>query len=329
MGSLTNMKKKSTKYIANQVINFEIKALKLLKNSLNKNFDYAVDAIVNCQSKIILCGVGKSGLIASKISATLSSVGSPSFSLSANDCLHGDLGSITKKDILILISNSGKSDEIIPIIKFANRNKVKLIGIVSNKDSILYKGSDIKILLPKVKEAGLDIVPTSSTSIQLAIGDCLAIAALKKKQFSKFDFSRFHPGGNLGKQLKTVNDLMVSGNKIPFINENKNMKQALKVITKKKLGVLIAQDRYKNTTGIITDGNVRKLQQENQDLNNVKIKNVMTKKPIKIELDTLAVKALRLMNEKKITSLCVYKKNNKNKTIGLVHIHHLLAANIE
>ena len=206
--------KKNSKQIARQVIDYEIDALKLLKNSLNKEFENAVDAIVNCQSKIILCGVGKSGLIASKISATLSSVGSPSFSLSANDCLHGDLGSITKKDILILISNSGKSDEIIPIIKFANRNKVKLIGIVSNKNSSLYKGSDIKILLPKVKEAGLEIVPTSSTSIQLAIGDCLAITALKRKQFSKFDFSRFHPGGNLGKQLKTVGDIMVSGKKI-------------------------------------------------------------------------------------------------------------------
>ena len=314
MGSLTNMKKKSTKYIANQVINFEIKALKLLKNSLNKNFDYAVDAIVNCQSKIILCGVGKSGLIASKISATLSSVGSPSFSLSANDCLHGDLGSITKKDILILISNSGKSDEIIPIIKFANRNKVKLIGIVSNKDSILYKGSDIKILLPKVKEAGLDIVPTSSTSIQLAIGDCLAIAALKKKQFSKFDFSRFHPGGNIGKQLKTVGDIMSTGDKIPFINENANMNEALRQITKKKLGVLIALDSKKNTSGIITDGNVRKIGQNKKNFNKIVIKNVMTKKPISIEINTLAVKALRIMNENKITSLCVHKekKNKKN-----------------
>ena len=162
--------KKNSKQVARQVIDYEIAALKLLKNYLNKEFDNAVDAIVNCQSKIILCGVGKSGLIASKISATLSSVGSPSFSLSANDCLHGDLGSITKKDVLILISNSGKSEEIIPIIKFANRNKIKLIGIVSNKNSTLYKGSDIPILLPKVKEAGLEIVPTSSTSIHLLLG---------------------------------------------------------------------------------------------------------------------------------------------------------------
>ena len=157
----------------------------------------------------------------------------------------------------------------------------------------------------------------------------MAIAALKRKQFSKFDFSRFHPGGNLGKQLKSVEDIMVSGNKIPFIHEDVNMKQAVKVITNKKLGVLIAHNKSGNTTGIITDGNVRKLQQKNLDLNNIKIKKVMTRKPITIDIETLAVKALRIMNEKKITSLCVHKKNKKNKTIGLVHIHHILDANIE
>ena len=320
--------KKNSKLIAKQVIDYEITALKLLKKSLNKEFDNAVDAIVNCQSKIILCGVGKSGLIASKISATLSSVGSPSFSLSANDCLHGDLGSITKKDVLILISNSGKSDEIIPIIKFANRNKVKLIGIVSNKNSILYKGSDIKILLPKVKEAGLEIVPTSSTSIQLAIGDCLAIAALKRKQFSKFDFSKFHPGGNIGKQLKTVNEIMSVGKQIPFVNENQKMKFALKIITQKKLGVLIAKNRKNFTTGIITDGNIRKLRQYKGDFQNTTVKDVMKKKPFTIDHNTLAVKALQIMNEKKITSLCVHKDNKPNKTIGLLHIHHILSSNL-
>ena len=323
------MNKNSLKNIATEVIDLEINALKILKKSINKNFDRAVNLIVDCQSKIILCGVGKSGLIAAKIASTFSSVGSPAFSLSANDCLHGDLGSITKKDVLILISNSGKSEEIIPIIKFANRNKIKLIGIVSKKNSFLYKASDIKILLPEVKESGLGVVPTSSTSIQLAIGDALAVAALKKKQFSKYDFSRFHPGGNLGKLLKTVGDIMVSGKKIPFINENKNMKEALKTISKKRLGVVIAQNKKKNTTGIITDGNVRKLRQKNIDFQKTMIKKVMTKNPITISSDTLAVKALRIMNEKKITSLCVQKSKKLDKTIGLIHIHHILDANIE
>ncbi len=323
------MNKNSMKNVAFEVIDLEINALRILKKAINKNFDKAVNTIVNCQSKIILCGVGKSGLIAAKIASTLSSTGSPAFSLSANDCLHGDLGSITRKDILILISNSGKSEEIIPIIKFANRNKIKLIGIVSKKNSFLYKGADIKILLPEVKESGHGVVPTSSTSIQLAIGDALAVASLKKKQFSKYDFSRLHPGGNLGKQLKTVGDIMVTGVNIPFINEKKNMKDAVKTISNKKLGVVIVTNRKKNTIGIITDGNVRKLRQKNIDFQKTLVKDVMTKNPITITSETLAIKALRIMNENKITSLCVNKDKKINKTIGLIHIHHILETNIE
>ena len=322
-------KKTATILSAQKVINLKIDALRLLRKSIDKNFDKAVNAIISCQSKIILCGVGKSGLIAAKIASTMSSVGSPAFSLSANDCLHGDLGSISKKDLLILISNSGKSEELLPIIKFANRNKIKLIGIVSKKNSSPYKGSDIKILIPETKEAGLGIVPTSSTSAQLAIGDALAVAALNKKKFNKYDFSKLHPAGNLGKQLKTVEDLMVTKNKIPFILESKNLKDAIKLITNKKLGVLIAKNNKGNTAGILTDGNIRKLKHDNKDLKKIIIKKVMTKKPISVSTDTLAVKALRIMNEKKITSLCVHKNKKINKTLGLIHIHHLLEANIE
>ena len=175
------MKKIDYKSIAKEVINLEIKALQKLKKSLNQNFDKAVNAIVNCQSKIILCGVGKSGIIANKISATLSSIGSPSFSLSANDCSHGDMGSISRKDILILISNSGNSVELKNIINYANRNKILLIGITSKKNSVLFKNSDIRLLTPEVKEAGLDMIPTSSTVNQLSIGDALAISTLKKE----------------------------------------------------------------------------------------------------------------------------------------------------
>jgi KpsF/GutQ family protein len=213
------------KKIAQNVIKLEIDALKKLKKLINNNFIKAVNEITNCKSKVILCGVGKSGLIASKISATLSSVGCPSFSISANDCLHGDLGSISKNDLLILISNSGESEELHPIIKYANRNGIKLIGITSKKNSVLSKGSDIILLIPGAKEAGLGIVPTSSTSMQLAIGDALAVATINKKRFNKYDFSKLHPAGNLGKQLKTVEDLMVINEKIPFINENKNIKE--------------------------------------------------------------------------------------------------------
>tara|TARA_B100001057_G_scaffold107276_1_gene104862 strand:- start:9048 stop:10019 length:972 start_codon:yes stop_codon:yes gene_type:complete len=318
------MKKMNYKAIAKNVISLEIKALQKLKKSLNKNFDRAVDAIVNCQSKVILCGVGKSGIIANKISATLSSVGTPSFSLSASDCSHGDLGSITKKDILILISYSGNSVELKNIINYANRNKVLLIGITSKKNSDLYKNSDIGLITPEVKEAGLDIVPTSSTINQLSIGDALAVSTLKKKKINNLDFKKFHPSGSLGEKLKTVEDLMLTHNKIPFINENILMKKALKIMTEKKLGTLIIRNKKKYTTGIITDGQIRRLNSKNIDFNLLKVKNVMTKNPIKIEKNTLATKALSIMNEKKITCLCVYDEKKKTNTIGIIHVHNIL-----
>ncbi len=318
------MKKINYKNIAKDVINLEIKALTKLKRSLNKNFDKAVNAIVNCQSKIILCGVGKSGIIANKISATLSSIGTPSFSLSANDCSHGDMGSITKKDILILISYSGNSIELKNIINYANRNKVLLIGITSKKNSDLYKNSDISLITPEVKEAGLDIVPTSSTINQLSLGDALAISTLKKKKINNQDFKKYHPSGSLGEKLKTVEDVMLKQKKIPFINENTSMNKALKIMTKKKLGTLIARNKKKYTTGIITDGQIRRFNSKNISFNHLKVKDVMTKNPIKIEENTLATKALSIMNEKKITSLCVYKKNKKSITIGIVHVHNIL-----
>ena len=318
------MKKMNYNAIAKSVISLEIKALQKLKKSLNKNFDKAVNAIVNCQSKVILCGVGKSGIIANKISATLSSVGTPSFSLSANDCSHGDLGSITKKDILILISYSGNSIELKNIINYANRNKILLIGITSKKNSDLYKNSDIGLITPEVKEAGLDIVPTSSTINQLSIGDALAVSTLKKKKINNLDFKKFHPSGSLGEKLKTVEDLMLTHNKIPFINENILMKKALKIMTEKKLGTLIIRNKKKQTTGIITDGQIRKLNSKNINLNSLKVKNVMTRNPVKIEKNTLATKALSIMNEKKITCLCVYDKKKKTNTIGIIHVHNIL-----
>jgi len=323
------MKKNNYKKIANSVIELEIQALKKLKHSINVSFDHAVNAIVKCQSKIILCGVGKSYLIASKISATLSSVGCPSFSLAASDCAHGDLGSISKKDVLILISNSGETQELKPVIQFANRNKITLIGIVSKKNSILYKASDIKLFIPEVKEAGLGIVPTSSTTESLVIGDCLAVAALNKKGFNKKNFKNLHPKGSLGAQLKTAEDLMIKKKGIPFISENSNMRNALNIITKKKLGVLIAINKKKLTTGIITDGQIRRLSQKNNYLKKLLVKNVMTKNPISVDKDTLASKSLSVMSDKKITSLCIHKNNNKKKTIGLLHIHNILGANIQ
>ena len=322
------MKKKDYKKIAKKVIDLEIKALKKLRNSISDSFNDAVNAIAKCQSKVILCGVGKSGLIAAKISATLSSVGTPSFSLSANDCSHGSLGSISKKDVLILISYSGSTEELKNIIKYANRNKITLIGIMSKKNSILYKTSDIKILMPEVTEAGLGIVPTSSTINQLSIGDALAISALNKKDISKKDFKKFHPSGNLGARLRNVEEIMITGGKIPFVNEGLKMKKALQIISNKKLGTLIVQNNKKITTGIITDGQIRRFNEKNGNLQDLTVKKVMTANPISVDQDTLVEKALSIMNAKQITSLCVHSKKNKRKTIGILHIHNILQSNI-
>jgi len=313
--------------LAKEVIDLEIKALQKLKKNINNSFNRAVFEIAKCQSKVILCGVGKSGLIAAKISATLSSVGTPSFYLSASDSSHGDLGSITKKDILILISYSGKTSELKNIIQYANRNKIFLIGIMSKKDSILYRASDIKLIIPEVKESG-GIVPTSSTTAQLALGDALAISTMNYKKFGKLDFKKIHPAGNLAAQLKTVEDIMITGNKIPFVKESLEMRSAIKILSNKKLGVLIVQNKQKKTIGVITDGQIRRFNQKKKSISSLKVFDVMTKNPISVDKNVLAAKALAIMNNKKITSLCVHNKKNKLKTVGVLHIHNILESNI-
>ena len=321
------MNKKKIILTAKDVINLEIKALQQLKKSISNSFNDAVVQLAKCQSKVILCGVGKSGLIASKISATLASVGTPSFNLSASEASHGDLGMISKKDILILISNSGETKELKNIIQYANRNKILLIGIVSKKDSILYKASDIKLLIPIVKEAA-GIVPTSSTTSQLALGDALAIATMKYKKFSKLDFKKLHPSGSLGAQLKTVEDIMITGNKIPFVNENLKTSKALKILSEKKLGILIVRDKANKTKGIITDGNIRRISQKNSNFQKLLVKEIMTKRPISVDKNELAAKALSIMNNKKITSLIVFDKKKPKVATGVVHVHTILQSNI-
>ena len=312
--------------VGKNVVDLQIKALKRLRNSIDNNFTKAVKAILKCKSKVIVCGVGKSGIVASKISATLSSVGTPSFSISASDCSHGDLGRITNKDILILLSYSGNTLELKNIIKFAKSNKVFLIGIVSNKDSHLYKSSNIKLYIPQVLESGFGIVPTSSTTTQISIGDALAIALMKKKKFGKFDFKKFHPSGNLANKLKIASDLMLTKRKIPFISENLNMKKALKIINLKKLGFGVVINKSGLTTGVFTDGDLKRLMQRRRKIDHLKIKSLITKNPYSVEENTLILEILTFMNKKKITNLCVYKKGNKKKTTGVIHIHNILSS---
>ena len=324
------MNRKKIKKIAKEVIQYEIDALKNLKKTVNYSFKKIIELIISCKNgKIIISGVGKSGIIARKWAATLSSTGTSSFFLDASNASHGDLGQITSNDIVILISNSGQSNELKNIIQYASRNKyIKLIGITSKKDSILFKNADATYLMPTIKEAGLEnIVPTSSTTAQLALGDAIAICCMNYKKFTKIDFKKIHPSGTLSIKLKTVGDLMVKGKNIPVINENTMMDKALKIINEKKLGVVVIQ-KNKKTVGIITDGDLKRIAQKYKKFDNLQIKKVMKKNPISVDEDTLAASALSIMNSKKITSLVVHKNRNLRRTIGLIHMHDILKSNI-
>ena len=307
-------------------IDLQISALKKLKKSIGSSFNKAVKTIGDCQSKCILVGVGKSGHLANLIASSLNSIGASSFALqSAADAAHGDLGAIstsTKKDILILISNSGSSSELNTIISYSKKHNITLIGITSKKSSILYKTANIKILIPEVKEAGEGaIVPSSSLITQASIGSSLVIAVMKYKKHGLKVFRKLHPGGTLSKKLLSSGDLMV---KTPFVSENYKMKKTLKMLSQKKLGLLVVRNKRRLTSGLIVDGDVKRASQKYKNLHELKVKDIMTRKPLSVDKDMLAVQCLNLMNRKRITSLLVHKNNKKNKTIGVLHIHKVL-----
>jgi arabinose-5-phosphate isomerase len=320
--------------IAKQVAKIEILELKKISKLLNKSFVKTVDLIGNCKGKIICAGIGKSGIIARKISATLSSVGVSSFFLNPSEANHGDLGQIDKRDMLLVFSYSGNTSEILNMLKYANRFNIKIVGVSSKIDSLLLKTSDIKILLPKVKEADLNnLVPTSSTSLQLLFGDCLAICLMNKMKFTKERFKIYHPGGNIGQTLLLVKDIMIrEKNKIPLINFNSNIVAAVKTISKKDLGIGIII-KNKSVIGIVTDGDIRRGAKNYSK--KAKIAVLMSKKPLYVGENTSAEKALSIMNEKKITSLIVssdidYKKHKVFfKPKGVLHIHSLLKYGIK
>tara|TARA_B100002051_G_C16724051_1_gene634227 strand:+ start:390 stop:1367 length:978 start_codon:yes stop_codon:yes gene_type:complete len=320
------MNKKNYISLASKAANTQIKELSKIKKVFNNSFIKAVDLILSCKGKVIFAGIGKSGLIARKISATFSSVGIPSFFCDPAQALHGDMGQIEKKDLLIIFSYSGNTSELSNMIKYANRFRIKIIGIASKPDSLLLKASDIKLILPKVREADVTgMVPTSSTSITLLLGDCLATTVMYQKKFSKEKFKVFHPGGNIGNSLLLAKDIMVFGKKMPVINYKKNFKEALKIMNQKKLGIVVIT-KNKFIKGLVTDGDLRrelKNNSINKDLN-----KLMSNTPLVVNENMPASKALGIMNEKKITSLLVVpdkdlKKSNK-RLKGIIHIHFLL-----
>ena len=325
------MNKKNYISIAKKSAEIQIKELKKIKKIFNNSFIKAVDLILNCKGKVIFAGIGKSGLIARKISATFSSVGIPSFFCDPAQALHGDMGQIEKKDILIIFSYSGNTSELTNMLKYANRFQIRIIGVASKIDSILLKASDIKLILPKVKEADLTgMVPTTSTSITLLLGDCLASTVMHQKSFSKEKFKVFHPGGNIGNSLLLAKDIMIIGKKMPIINYKKNIKEALKIMNQKNLGIIvITKNRF--IKGLLTDGDLRR--EINNYSKNKSLYKFIKKQPYIVNENMPASKALGIMNEKKITSLLVvsdkdYKKSSKILR-GIIHIHTLLQNGIK
>tara|TARA_Y100000389_G_scaffold8954_1_gene8394 strand:+ start:32 stop:1006 length:975 start_codon:yes stop_codon:yes gene_type:complete len=320
------MNKKKYISLAKKAANIQINELKKIRKIFNRSFIEAVDLILNCKGKVICAGIGKSGLIARKISATFSSVGIPSFFCHPSEALHGDMGQIEKRDILLVFSYSGNTSELTNMLKYANRYRIKIIGVASKPDSILLKASDIKLILPKVKESDVTgMVPTSSTTMTLLLGDCLATTVMHQRNFSKEKFKIFHPGGNIGSSLLLAKDIMVTGNKMPVIDSNKKFKEAVKVMSQKKLGIIVIT-KNKFIRGLMTDGDIRRsIENRSKEKN---IKKFTKNFPLFINENMPASKALAIMNDKKITSLLVvsdkdYKKENKLLK-GIIHIHFIL-----
>ena len=319
--------------IAKKAAAIQISELKKINKIFDKSFVQAVELMANCKGKVIAAGIGKSGLIARKVAATLSSVGISSFFLNPSEANHGDLGQIDKRDLLLVFSYSGNTSEIANMLRYANRFNIKIIGVAAKKDSLLLKASDVKLLLPQVRESDpTGMVPTTSTSITLLLGDCLAVALMNKMSFSKERFKVFHPGGNIGQTLLLVKDIMITGNKLPVVNISKNIYDATKVIDSKKLGLVVVIEKNR-VKGILTDGDARRgIKYYSKDDH---LKKFMTPNPLFISELAPASKALSLMNEKKITSLLVtseksFNKAKSNKRLkGIVHIHSLLQYGIK
>jgi len=319
------MNDKKIIYTAKQVISSEIAALKKLKSSIDKSFCKAINLISKTKGRIICCGVGKSAKILEKISSTLSSVGISSFTLDPTDAGHGSLGAIKKEDILLIASFSGGSTELNNLLKFAKKNYVKIIGISSNPQSNLIKTSNIKILMPKVIEAGgnkLNMIPTSSSTNLLALGDCLAISLATKNKFNKAKFGKFHPGGSLGKNLTEISEIMISEKKIPIVEENSAIQKVVMTISSGRLGCAIVLNKNKKISGFISDGDMNRAIKKYKNIFSKQAKDIMSKKPKTIPRNYLIIDALTLMNKEKITALVITKNN---KVLGLVHMHNILS----
>ncbi len=314
---------------AKRVLRIEAEAIEALIDRISESFEKAVEIILNSKGRVVVTGMGKSGLIGKKIAATLASTGTPAFFMHPAEAIHGDLGMVTSDDVVIAISNSGETEEVIRLIPFLKRFNVKLIAITGNNGSTLAQQADVSLDVSIREEAcPLGIVPTASTTATLAMGDALAVALLKRRGFKEEDFAMYHPGGSLGKRLFIkVRDLMHTGDELPVVKPDTQMTEAIMEISSKRLGVTAVVDNERRIMGIITDGDLRRgIQKYGKAFFDMRAEEVMTKNPKTISADELAAKALALMEEKSITSLLV--PDSLGRLEGIIHIHDILKKGI-
>ena len=313
--------------VAKKVLEIESKALIKQIDQIDQAFVDACELCLECSGKLIVMGLGKSGHIADKIAATLSSTGTPSYFIHPSEAIHGDIGMIDEKDIVLIFSYSGETEEIISLIPYLKKKEIKIIAFTGNIDSKLSSESDIHIHVPVEEEAcPMNLAPTASTTTALAVGDAFAVALLERKGFTKEDFAKSHPGGSLGKQLLlSINDIMHTGEEVPVVYSDDTLSKGLIEMSQKALGMTAIVDEKDRLVGIFTDGDLRRTLESNIDIKTTKMHEVMTKNPFVLPADTLAYNALRLIQEKKITSIIV---TNENKVIGALNIHDLFRSGV-
>ena len=311
--------------ISSQVIDIQIDAINKLKKSINKDFDEIIAHLSKIKGRIIVTGIGKSAIIGMKISSTLNSTGSPSIFMHGSDALHGDLGTITKDDTLIYLSKSGNNSDTIELINNLNKRKIDVIAITANKDSYLSKNSKFTIYTPIEKEAcPNNLAPTTSSGIQLLVGDMIAICLMTLNEFDEKSFAKFHPAGTLGKKLTTTTGDLINFENKPEVKINSKFSDAINEISSKMLGATAVLKNEK-IVGIITDGDVRRILEKYDDPLNVPLSKIIKKAPMTVKHSLLAIDALQIMNDNKITNLVVTKKE---KYLGMLHIHDIINAGL-
>ena len=313
---------------AKEVLDIEAKSILRLKENIGEEFDRAIDILYNCKGRVIVTGMGKSGLIGKKIAATMSSTGTPAYFLHPAESTHGDSGVITRNDVIIAISNSGETQELMNLLPLIKRFGCPMIGMTGNINSTLGKTSEVVLDISVEKEADtLGKAPTASTTATLAMGDALAVCLMEKKGFTKEDFLMFHPSGKLGKGLTyKVKDLMITGEKMPLVSEHESFQDVIKTISDYKLGMAMILDTNKQLAGVLTDGDIRRTVIKYPNTSNLSVKEVMTKNPKRITQDSYAASAINLMEKYSITALAVV--DEQNYPIGVIHVHDLLRAGV-